>query len=423
MVARIRSGKSITRAFFYNENKVKQGSATLLTAVNYPLLHNEMSETQRLNMLLRRCEGASTIRSNAIHISLNFAKGELLEQDVLKAIAQEYMDAIGFGNQPYLLYEHNDAGHPHIHIVTVKIDENGHPIDTNFIGKLKSEPARKAIEKKYGLVIAEEKKELKQDDEQAQKLLYGGVPTKRQIENILKHVLPKYKYTSLHELNAVLSLYNIRASRGSESSRVYRNGGLVYQPISPDGEPIGVGIKASLFATDAKLKDIETRFFRNDLDRQKQRKSVVGKLDLVLKSNTISNKNHFADLLKKNGIQVVFRENKDGRIYWMTYVDMLTKTVWNGSTLGKVYSANAVSALFKKEKESQRIDQKTDNRQFIKSEAKPDNMVVNKDQNVPATPIDAGSTLEQLLKVEQSNDYVVWAFSGKKKKKKRKRTD
>jgi hypothetical protein len=28
------------------------------------------------------------------------------------------MDKIGFGDQPYLVYRHLDAGHPHIHIVT-----------------------------------------------------------------------------------------------------------------------------------------------------------------------------------------------------------------------------------------------------------------------------------------------------------------
>lgn len=64
------------------------------------------------------------------------------------------MDKIGFGDQPYLIYQHHDAGHPHIHITSINVQDNGKRIDMHNIGKDKSEPARKEIEEAFNLVKA-----------------------------------------------------------------------------------------------------------------------------------------------------------------------------------------------------------------------------------------------------------------------------
>src|SRR3546814_1113682 len=122
MVAVIRPGRSIRRTFHYNENKVKAGCAELLMAENYPVAAEHLTESQRLNMLLRTAESNPNVEANSIHISLNFAVGERLTEATMKAIASEYMEAIGFGNQTYLLYGHNNAEHTHLHIATVQED-------------------------------------------------------------------------------------------------------------------------------------------------------------------------------------------------------------------------------------------------------------------------------------------------------------
>ena len=49
-----------------------------------------------------------------------------------KEIADEYMQKIGFGEQPYLLYQHNDAGHPHIHIVTTTLKKMESELTTSI---------------------------------------------------------------------------------------------------------------------------------------------------------------------------------------------------------------------------------------------------------------------------------------------------
>ncbi len=109
----------------------------------------------------------------------------------MNEIADTYMQKIGFGEQPYLVYQHADAGHPHIHIVTLKVRKNGSRIDTQNIGRNQSEKARKEIEQMYNLVKAEDSKQRQAyqlKPVNVQKVQYGRSETKRAITNVLDAV-------------------------------------------------------------------------------------------------------------------------------------------------------------------------------------------------------------------------------------------
>ena len=43
----------------------------------------------------------------------------------MEAIGREYMDRLGYGDQPYIIFRHDDNARPHIHIVSLRIDEQG----------------------------------------------------------------------------------------------------------------------------------------------------------------------------------------------------------------------------------------------------------------------------------------------------------
>jgi hypothetical protein len=133
MVAKIACGKSIRHCFYYNENKVKEGAATLLAAGNYPLDMGELTEHYRLKMLEKLAALNTNTTVNSVHISLNFDPSEQLPADKLKEITKVYMDNLGFGQQPYLVYEHRDAGHPHLHIVTTNIEMDASAITLHHL--------------------------------------------------------------------------------------------------------------------------------------------------------------------------------------------------------------------------------------------------------------------------------------------------
>ena len=159
MVAIIKTGHSVHRIFNYNENKVKEGIALCIGAGNYPIDVEKMSLKIKLNRLLKQTALNENVSRKSVHISLNFDVRESnLSKEKLVQIADVYMKEVGFGEQPYLVYQHFDAGHPHIHIVSIKVRADGSRIDMQNIGKNQSEKARKEIEQSFGLVAADKQK-------------------------------------------------------------------------------------------------------------------------------------------------------------------------------------------------------------------------------------------------------------------------
>ena len=171
---------------------------------------------------------------------------------------------------------------------------------------------------------------------------YGKAETKRAITNVLEHVLPTYKYASLAELNAVLQQYNLMADRGKENSRIYNTNGLVYRILDGRGKKVGVPIKASLIYNSPTLKNLAANFDKNDKEKQIYKRRVMNAIDFALLKQSNRSMKELTSALQKEKIQVVLRQNDKGFIYGITYVDFQTKCVFNGSTLGKQYSANAI---------------------------------------------------------------------------------
>ena len=353
MVAKITLPASVKRALNYNEQKVKEGKATCLLANGFLKEAEGLNFYEKLSRFEHQIALNQRASTNTLHISLNFAEGEHLSTETLSAIARDYMNGIGFENQPYLAYQHVDAGHPHLHIVTTNIEANGKRIPVHNLGKNQSSTVRKEIESKFGLKQAEKSKgdSLWADPLLGRKVVYGTAPTKRAITNVLDVVLPGYKYTSLPELNAVLGLYNIRADRGGKESRIFKTGGLVYRMLDSKGLPAGVPIKASSIYSKPTLKKLEEHFQKNRELRQQHTKSATTRVDWALATNpkTIES---FKKALQKENILLVTRQNDQGILYGLTYIDLHQKCVFNGSDLGKRYSANAVGFAIATKSES-----------------------------------------------------------------------
>src|SRR5207237_5583995 len=119
--------------------------AECIHSANYPKDTEWLSFKDKLNRLEKLTMLNQQTKINSVHISLNFDPSEKLSRELLKEIADLYMIAIGFGEQPYLVYQHHDAGHPHLHIVTTNIKENGKRIELHNLGQYRSMKASKQI--------------------------------------------------------------------------------------------------------------------------------------------------------------------------------------------------------------------------------------------------------------------------------------
>jgi Relaxase/Mobilisation nuclease domain len=346
MVAKITTPKSIEAALNYNEKKVQKGKAVCLQAINYLSEAKHMNFYQKLNGFERLNSLNERAATKTLHVSLNFSPSEKLKDDKLLMIAEQYMSKIGFGEQPFLVYKHEDAGHPHIHIVSTTIKADGSRINTHNIGRNQSEKARKEIEQLYGLVKAERQQQLMKPSIKpvdAEKAVYGKDETKRSISNVVGAVFSQYKFTSLPEFNAALKQFNVVADRGKEEGRIYKNRGLVYRILDANGNKVGVPIKASSISCKPILDNLEKKFTANETAKESLKLFVKIKLDDCL-SQSPSTMKELMEHLKQKNIYTLLRQNAEGRLYGITFVDNQNKVVFNGSDLGKGYSAAALQS-------------------------------------------------------------------------------
>jgi len=419
MVAKITSPHSIKRALNYNEKKVQSGQATCIYAGNFLKDLDKMNfynKLQRFQDLISLNDRAQ--KSNTLHISLNFHPSEKLNQKTLFTISNEYMAMIGFGEQPYLVYEHQDAGHPHIHIVTTTIKASGERIDTYNIGKLKSEIARKQIEKKFGLVRAIEGIRLENREIDIRKVEYGKSETKRAITNVLDNVLKYYNFTSLASLNAILKTFNVEADKGKEGGRISRNKGLLYHILDEKGRRVGIPIKASSIYNKPILEYLEQIFEENKLNRSSAEKKLRFTIDQELNNNS-SSLEEFMENLKLQNVDTILRQNNDGLIYGITFVDHRNRCVFNGSQLGKKYSFAALKKRFDNEKVNQptiaefnKSDRQVDH--FNKKsglQKKYDHLLSNKS---------SFNVIKDLLQPEIDDPRLLYPLVAKRRKRKRK---
>ena len=153
MIAKINTGASIFGALEYNQDKIKEGQAKVILQNN--MIENYTGDPNSdLHFALRSFEpyliANRRTEKPVVHISLNPDPKDCLSDEQYAQLAQDYMDKMGFGNQPFIVYKHEDIDRRHLHIVTVRVDENGKKISDSY-EKLRSMDACRELEIKYKL--------------------------------------------------------------------------------------------------------------------------------------------------------------------------------------------------------------------------------------------------------------------------------
>jgi len=344
MVTKISSGSSLYGVLAYNQIKVDDQKALVLFT-------NRMIEPQDgiydMGIYMRSFEPylLANIKTEkpVLHISINPDPKDKLSNDQLSEIAQDYMQKMGYGDQPFIVYKHEDIDREHIHIVSLRVDETGKSIKDSFEHR-RSMAACRELEQKYGLFPATKKQ--RPDGVPLKQVRYEDGDIKHQIANVIRPVARDYHFQSLKEYKALLSFYNINVEevRGEVKGKSYR--GLVYSALNAQGEKVGNPFNASTFGKSVGIDALEKGMEKSaETIKQKglkeRSKQVIA---TVLKSHP--DRISFEKELTKNGITVLFRENEQGRIYGATFIDHEQKVVFNGSRLGKEFSANVFNEQF-----------------------------------------------------------------------------
>ena len=310
MVANLRSGATPGGALYYNKEKVDKDEAEVLF---WQKMLEPYDKRGRLDIdacmdSFRPYLEANRRTTNTVfHASLNPSPEDRLTDEQLRDIACEYMERMGYGEQPYIVFKHKDISREHIHIVSLRIDEQGRKLPHDFEARRSMEILRD-LERKYGLHPSVKGQELT-DKEGLRKVNYPEGNVKRQVSSVVRSCLRNYKCSSYGEFRTLLERFNVSTEErtGTVDGRSYA--GMVYGALTDDGYGIGTPIKSSKIGKDVGYKALQ-KYYAASKDRLKE-KGSLDRLRQTVKDamNPHNTRDKFRRLLKADNIDAIFRIN------------------------------------------------------------------------------------------------------------------
>ena len=343
MIAKISSTANLGGALGYNFKKVRQEEATVLLANGlYQNQDGKYSMEQVLSDMRQLIPDKCRTKNTVFHCSLNPHPDEKLSDERLVQIAKEYMEALGYGKQPYIVFKHNDIAREHIHIVSLRVDSKGRKINDKYEGR-RSKKITDALEKKYNLIPSSKVSEKPTTETPKIDATQGNV--KEQVSNTVRSVLKHYSFCSLGELNAILSRYNLAVEEVKTEYRGKRYDGLVYVPTDDKGNKVSMPIHASDIGRGVGYAAIQNKMQKSKEAVKPLIPSVRRKVLEVMRTSP-GTEERLRQRLEEQGLRVVIRKNESGRIYGITFIYDEKGIALNGSRLGKGYAANKFNEYF-----------------------------------------------------------------------------
>jgi len=343
MIAKISATENLGGSLGYNFKKVEKGEASILLAAE--LYQNKegrytMGEVfaDMEALIPKKCRTRKTV----FHCSLNPHPDERLSDETLMQIAKEYMEALGYGKQPYIVFKHNDIAREHIHIVSLRVDSRGRKINDKF-EKRRSKKITDTLERKFGLIPSSKvtdkaMKEMPKIDTTQRNI-------KEQVSNVVRMVLKHYHFCSLGELNAILSAYNLTVEEVKTEFRGKKYDGQVYVPTDDKGNKVSTPIHASDIGRGVGYAAVQNKMQKSKQMVKPLIPSVRRKVLEVMRTSP-GTEERLRQRLEEQGLRVVIRKNEDGRLYGITFIDDERGIALNGSRLGKGYAANKFNEYF-----------------------------------------------------------------------------
>ena len=298
----------------YNDKKIDKGKGELMLMKNFPSFINESSSKEEVKSYLASVSKNEKVKKPQFHAALSTKFREHSKEELTK-IAENFMDEMGYWNQPFIVVFHNDTENNHVHIVSTRVDkQTGKKINDSY-EKLKSQRAlAKVMEKIYGI---------------------------SNVENINK--LLSYRISSLKQLELLLERNGFRLAQNKEDETqldILKKG--VWEKIISGNQIVFDNKKnenrtKQIKAILSKYKDL----YSNKVFKVQDFRKQEAMLPEEKQNQETKPKIEFASELQKKlkdtlGIDILFH-HKDGlRPFGYSLIDNRTGTVYKGSEIMKM---------------------------------------------------------------------------------------
>ena len=316
----------------YNEKKCSSGEAILLHK-------HGIDESLGIDGTFRLYERRNIRTENlSFHMSVNPSPDEHLTDDQVKAFVADMMQGLGYGNQPYVIYCHQDIDRKHYHVVSVRVNEQGRKIH-DFQENRRCLQLLAAIAPKYNLTPGNGNGET-----------FGvmGIDPRRfnptggnimeQIRIIAQECC-KYHMTTFTQFQLIMKAHglDVQERTGNASEVVIR--GLNQDDIPCTAPLTETEIGNSIYQ-DYERRALEC-YGRNGI-KQRERGRICG-ISASCLEHSISER-HYRNMLARFDIDVVLHRTKEGRIHGATFIDHSTKCAFKGSDLGSFKLDDVIAA-------------------------------------------------------------------------------
>ena len=291
--------------------------------------------------------------NTVFQVSLNPSPEDRLTDERLRDIAREYMERMGYGEQPYIVFKHKDISREHLHIVSLRVDEQGRKLPHDFEARRSMEILRD-LERKYNLHPSI-KGEEQADKVGLHRVDYREGNVKQQISSVVRSCLRNYRCSSYEEFRTLLEAFNVLVEERTGTINGRNYAGIVYGAMTDDGYGISTPFKSSRIGRDVGYKALQ-KYYENSKIKLKEDGTLDRLRQTVRDAMSPHNtRDEFRQLLKAENIDAIFRINPVGRIYGVTFIDHNDGIVARRSVLGKEFSANVFNELYPAPKNDKQV--------------------------------------------------------------------
>lgn len=307
-----KSSSSMSGTLQYNENKVRAGVASILCchgvgSTEIPVINRLFEDRERLS--LREAQHLS------FQMSVNPGPGDDIREERIPEFVKDLMEGLGYGEQPWVIFRHEDTGRVHYHVVSTRIDSEGRKI-RDYYEKRACDRLVKGLQEKYGYVKGGGTKKTDGANVTIPVFHYGEGDVVRMMEECLRHSLT-YRFTTGRQFAEVLRCHGV----------------LVREGLGDDGRPCTASVSDVKMSLDV-MKEVDERIEECDgLDVRREKAGLLKKVSSALeKCGDIPS---LVRTLKPQGVDLVIYRDKDGIPRGSTLIDHTSACVFKGSELSR----------------------------------------------------------------------------------------
>ena len=298
----------------YNDKKVEKGTGELMVMKNFPSFINENSSQEEVKNYLKSISKNEKVKKPQFHAVIS-TKFQQHSKEELAKVAEDFMQEMSYGNQPFLVVFHNDTENNHVHIVSTRVDKSIRKKINDSYEKLKAQKAMMNVKER----------------------IYG-----KNNEEIINHLL-SYKISSLKQLEILMERngFKLIKNKNDENALDILKNGVREKTIygnqlifsNPKNDNRAKQIKAIL----NKYKEI----YFNKVFKVEDRRHLEKMLPEEKQKENWKPKIEFESELQKKlrevfGIDVIFHRKDGLNPFGYSLIDHKTETIYKGSEILKM---------------------------------------------------------------------------------------